>query len=70
MTEKQIGIGGHTVDSILRGLSRVETKEELDAYRLPLIQVSKGKEEEFRTLQKAFIKAKNRLIRIPIKKRK
>lgn len=56
---------------VLEKLSKVETMPELDALRVETVKAmsSDGTAETFERVQKAFIKAKNRLRRIPLSKR-
>lgn len=57
-------------DCIFRKLKNVKTMPELDALRGEVVaQMESGGEAEFKEAQKAFIKAINRLKRIPLKDR-
>jgi hypothetical protein len=56
--------------SIFEKLKEVKTMPDLDALRGEVVkQMESGGEAEFLAAQKAFIKAKNRLKRIPLKDR-
>ena len=56
--------------SIFNKLKHVKTMPELDALRGEVVaQMESGGRAEFEMAQKAFIKAKNRLKRIPLKDR-
>lgn len=57
--------------SIEDRLKRVATMPELDAMRVEVVKAmqSDGTEETFTRIQKAFVSAKNRLQRIPLRER-
>lgn len=54
---------------IVKKMSVVKTKTELDSMRLEVADAMQGPEENFTLIQTAFRKAKNRLKRIPLKER-
>ena len=55
---------------IVQKIREVKTMPELDALRLETVKAMKELGQEgFRSIQKEFIKAKNRLRRIPLKDR-
>jgi len=56
-------------EEIINKLRTVKTKPELDSLRLPLVTNFMNNKEQFDRCQKEFIKAKNRLRRIPLKDR-
>lgn len=56
-------------NEIIQKLRKVKTIPELDALRLEVVKAMRHKKETFYPIQKEFIKAKNRLVRIPLAKR-
>ncbi len=56
---------------LLSKLASVSRMPDLDEMRIDVVRAmsADGKQETFERVQKAFIKAKNRLVRIPLKER-
>lgn len=57
------------MNDLLKRIQACKTMPQLDELRIVLVREGKESEETFRTLQKAFIKKKNQLQRVPLSER-
>lgn len=58
-----------SVNALLDKIKAADTMPKLDDMRLELVQAGKQSPDDFRTLQDAFIKQKNKLQRVPLRDR-